>query len=386
MGMHRNVSLLNTFCLLAEFKPSAPISVIYYTEVAGSFSMGMLVFSIASLAASAFEVPTGILSDLLGRKETVLVGSVCSMIGLLLYALATDFSFLALGSVFLGAGRSCFSGNNEALLFDSLKDSGDEGRFPTFLGQMNARLQIGLALSAILGGVLAMHSMSLAVWASIPSQFGCLIVALALVNPRRSEKESSWVLLKKAIKGFRENRRLQIISISSSFHYALDESLYLFSPAFISSLWPVWGNGVARLLVHLFGTISFLKAGEVIEKLSPLPALVITNLISRLVGICAVAIPSLLSPLLLCSTSLLYGVSTTAQQTLLHNEFTDAQRATMGSLNSFLGSIIFALLGYGMGMIADLTSSSTALLIGEVALLLTTSFVTRIRGAAHRRV
>jgi len=382
MGMHRNVSLLNTFCLLAEFKPSAPISVIYYAEVAGSFSMGMLVFSIASLATSAFEIPTGLFSDRFGRKETVIVGCLFNIVGLLLYALATDFSFLAIGSVFLGAGRSCFSGNNEALLFDCLKDSGDEGRFPTFLGRMNARLQIGLALSAILGGLLAMHSMSLAVWASIPSQFGCLIVALALVNPRESDKESSWALLKKAVKGFRENRRLQLISVSSSFHYALDESLYLFSPAFISSLWPVWGNGVARLLVHLFGTISFLKAGEVIEKLSPLRALVITNLGSRAIGIVAVAIPSFLSPLLLCATSLLYGICITAQQTLLHNEFTDAQRATMGSLNSFLGSIAFAVVGYVMGLIADISSSSTALLIGELLLLATVSSAMRIRGRA----
>lgn len=370
MAIHRNVSLLNAFSLLTEFKPFAPISIIYFAEVAGSFSLGMLVFSIASIATSLLEVPTGILSDRWGRKEAVMLGALCNIIGLVMYAIAPNFYVLAFGSLFVGAARSCFSGNNEALLFDSLKETGADTSFPTHLGRMNAMLQSGLAISAILGGLLATRSMSLAVWASIPAQMLSLMVASSLQNLSSSgRRESSWSVLKKAIEGFRRNRRLKIMSISSSLHYAVDESLYLFSPAFISSVWPVWGNGVARLLVHLFGTGSFLVAGRVVEKTAPLAAFVSTHLLSRFIGIVAVVIPTVVSPLLLCSTSLFFGICVTAQQTILHREFTDAQRATMGSLNSFFGSLAFALVAYLMGLLADISSSSTALLVGELILL-----------------
>ena len=50
---------------------------------------------------------------------------------------------------------------------------------------------------------------------------------------------------------------------------------------------------------------------------------------------------SVISPLLMSSTSLSYGVATVAENGLMQKEFTSHQRATMGSLNSLAGSLLF---------------------------------------------
>jgi len=60
----------------------------------------------------------------------------------------------------------------------------------------------------------------------------------------------------------------------------------------------------------------------------------------------------IISPILMVFTSLIYGIGQVSQKTLLQKEFTDHQRATMGSLDSLLGSIMFAIVSVSIGYFA----------------------------------
>jgi len=51
---------------------------------------------------------------------------------------------------------------------------------------------------------------------------------------------------------------------------------------------------------------------------------------------------------------------------LMQKEFRDEQRATMGSLNSFAGSIFFGILAFLLGFLADKVSPSKAFLTLQV--------------------
>ncbi len=65
----RNVRLLGGFNFCNDFRVYAPVMVIYFQQVTGSYALAVLLFSIAKIASSVFEVPTGTLSDLAGRKR-----------------------------------------------------------------------------------------------------------------------------------------------------------------------------------------------------------------------------------------------------------------------------------------------------------------------------
>ena len=84
----------------------------------------------------------------------------------------------------------------------------------------------------------------------------------------------------------------------------------------------------------------------------------------------ALVFPSIASPALMSSTSLFYGVTSTAKETLLQREFSSSQRATMGSLNSLFGSLAFAIVSFGLGLFADKLGPIKALLIIQVCMVI----------------
>ena len=59
--------------------------------------------------------------------------------------------------------------------------------------------------------------------------------------------------------------------------------------------------------------------------------------------------------------SLLYGLNQTAKNHLLQQDFTDAQRATLGSVVAFAGSLTFVVAAIGAGLIADVWGPLVAL-------------------------
>jgi hypothetical protein len=51
-----------------------------------------------------------------------------------------------------------------------------------------------------------------------------------------------------------------------------------------------------------------------------------------------------------------------SKSSLMQKEFTDEQRATMGSLNSLAGSLFFSLISVMLGLVADQVGPTKALL------------------------
>jgi len=119
--MERNIKLITILNFCTDLAFYAPIAIIYFSQVAGSYTLGMGVFSIVMISSAIFEIPTGIFSDLIGRKNTVILGSIAYFGAAVALALAQSFPVLAIAAVLEGLGRSFFSGNNDALLYDTLK-------------------------------------------------------------------------------------------------------------------------------------------------------------------------------------------------------------------------------------------------------------------------
>lgn len=77
--IERNIPLLKLFNLLLDFRFYAPIAIIFFTKVTGSFALGMSIFSAVMLTQTIFEVPMGMVSDYVGRKKTIIIGSLFSL-------------------------------------------------------------------------------------------------------------------------------------------------------------------------------------------------------------------------------------------------------------------------------------------------------------------
>jgi len=367
----KNIKLLSWFNFFTDFKLYSAVAIIYFAQVSGSYALGMSVFSVMMLSSAIFEVPTGIFSDLIGRKKTIFLGALASILGVIFYAIGGAYLFLVVGAVLEGLSRSFYSGNNNALLYDSLVETQQEAEYHTFLGKVSSMFQVALALSAIAGSIIAHWSFAWVMWLSVIPQVLCLIISLKMVETTNQViKSDSNVFshIKEAFKYFFENRKLRLLSLASILNYAFGESAFQFRSAFVNLLWPLWAVGIARALANFGAALSYYFSGSLIKKFKEFKILIIGNVYGRIISLIALFFPTVLSPALLSSNSLFFGVTSTAQENLFQKEFTSTQRATMGSLNSLFGSIAFALVSFFLGLFADRFGPIKALLIVQVCM------------------
>jgi MFS family permease len=127
--MIRNIRILYIHNFLVDFRIQDAFRPIYFAQITGSYTLAMAVFSVQLITSALADIPTGVLSDKMGRKFTIVLASVCSTIGITTSAFSAHSAGLFLGSIFFGLSECLFNGNNNALLYESLKSSGQEGRF-----------------------------------------------------------------------------------------------------------------------------------------------------------------------------------------------------------------------------------------------------------------
>lgn len=352
----KNVHLLKIYNFLYDFRPYGAIAILYFAEVTGSYTAGFSIFSIAALSNALFEVPTGIVSDYLGRKKTVVLCSITSTLAMILYAFAPGFWLLALGAIVNGIARAFFSGNNDALLYDSLLQAKKEDSFNDILGTVQSYFEVGLGISALLGGLLAVYSFQLVFIVSIIPQLFALFVAFRFIEPRIHNKEISGNIyrhLQEAFILFKENIFLQRLSLTSILEKGIGQTLYDFKPAFVAGLWPTWALGISRTLDNVFGFIGFRLTGPIVKRYKTIQVLLYSKATAVITGIVFSVFPNIVSPIIMSSHGVNYGIEDTARKSLLHKEYSTTARATMGSLDTFAGSILFGVVSIMTGIVTD---------------------------------
>jgi MFS family permease len=371
MKLNRNIKVLSWINYFTDLVFFAPVAIIYFTHETGSYALGMSIFSIVFASAAVFEVPTGIVSDLVGRKKTTLLGAACAVCGVVLYAIGGSYWLLASGALFEGLSRAFYSGNNDALLHDTLTETGRASDFHSYLGRLSSMFQFALATAAVVGSIMASQSFALVMWASVIPQVCALLLATQIVEPSVVSRESTNVLshLKESLRHFRRNHKLRLLTGASVLRFSLGESAYFLNSAFINSLWPLWAVGVSHLLSHVGAAISFYFSGRIIDRFGPLRVLNFEIIIRRAIELFALAFPTVASPALMSSTSLTFGAGSVATGALLQKEYAQNQRATMSSLGSIAGSIAFSVFSVILGSIADSFDTRIALIVANLALL-----------------
>ncbi len=118
-------------------------------------SLGALM-GFASLVVVLLEFPSGILSDLMGRKRIYLISIGFSLLARAGLLAARGFWPVALAFSMYSISRALSSGSIEASYIDDYIDARGKEDLHRLMGAMNAGDTIGLAAGAFLGGVLPM--------------------------------------------------------------------------------------------------------------------------------------------------------------------------------------------------------------------------------------
>ncbi len=367
----RNTRRLAWFNFLYGLRFYAVIAILYFAHVTHSYALGISIFSIVQVMRAVLEIPTGIYSDRLGRGNCLRIGALASTLSIIFYALGQSYLVLVIGAILEGTCQAFFSGNNDALLYDTLVEAGQRDQYPEALGKVHSTLELAGFIASLLSGLIATVSFSLLLWISVLPQFGTLLISFQFREPKRPGEKSNTVAshLREAVACYVHNARLRYLSIANIIGIGVGESAWSLQAAFYNTVLPVWAVGAVLSLNFLASTISYRLSGRIINRFKALNILIFQEVYSRAVDTIALAHPTGLSPFLMAVASVLYGPGVIAQNTLLQREFTDTQRATMASINSLVGSCCFAVVGIFLGLLADRVGSARALLFAQLCSL-----------------
>lgn len=146
------------------------------------------IFHIVSLIC---EIPSGMVADLIGRRRSLAMAGLCGIVSALLMAFSTTFFGVCLSMVFSSLACNFISGSDEAILYDSLLQSGKQDKFISVSARYTQIQTLGNLLSnaaSLLASVLSYVGFYL-LDAGI-----CLIrilTALSLTEPTVTETQKS---------------------------------------------------------------------------------------------------------------------------------------------------------------------------------------------------
>ena len=118
------------------------------------FQIGLLT-SIFAATVAALELPTGGLADAVGRKRVTLLAYTFLLVSDLLLLISFSFPLFAVSHVMDGVGRSLASGALDAWFIDRLQEAAPDIDIQPFLARAGTVSSFSIAVSTLLGGVIA---------------------------------------------------------------------------------------------------------------------------------------------------------------------------------------------------------------------------------------
>jgi MFS family permease len=151
--MTKNIKLLKIILPLNYTWFWSGIWLIYYLRFTDYAGVG-LIYGIMVPLGLLLEVPTGAISDLIGKKKTLILAFLFNCLASLFIGLSTDFNQLLISVLFSVIAGALYSGTAEAIMYDSLKSENNESRFDTLFASIEKVSLLVAALASILGGFL----------------------------------------------------------------------------------------------------------------------------------------------------------------------------------------------------------------------------------------
>jgi DHA3 family tetracycline resistance protein-like MFS transporter len=128
--------------------------IIYLKDLGLSlFQIGLLL-SVTSLSSLLFEVPTGAIADIYGRKFSTILGVFLSGVAMICIYFATEFYSLLILFFLWGAVGTFISGAREAWIVDLVKTNGKENLVKEFFVKRHSFGGAACLLSGIIGAII----------------------------------------------------------------------------------------------------------------------------------------------------------------------------------------------------------------------------------------
>lgn len=188
--MRDNIIKMYFLKAILWFMVSMPIIVIFFTDKHNlSISQVMILQGIYSLTIAFFEIPSGYIADILGRRKSIIFGTIFTFIGFIFFSFFSGFVVFAVAQIFVGLGGSLISGSDVALIYDTLIETNQTENYTKIEGKNYAIGNFSEATAGILGGILAVTSLYIPIYVQTFIIFFSIPVGFSLIEPNINKDE-----------------------------------------------------------------------------------------------------------------------------------------------------------------------------------------------------
>ena len=180
--MERNLRLYPRYQACRHLMFWLPVFYLYFDSVLPG-SQALLLEALYFGGVVVLEVPSGYLSDQVGRRPTLILAMLATLVGCALFVTTSSFWTFALAQLCLAAGMAFNSGTDVALLYGSLRELGRADEVGVREGEAQAVSFKALACAALGGGLLAGWDLRLAYALTGLGALAGLLTALRFVEP-----------------------------------------------------------------------------------------------------------------------------------------------------------------------------------------------------------
>jgi len=374
----KNLRLLNLLGFLSGFRAFEGVIAVYFATISGSYAAAMTVLATVNFSASFFEIPTGVFSDYIGRKKTLVLFYGAGCLGIFFYWAASSSALLFLGALLTGLSMALRSGTISAYVYENLEILGKGNEFKAYEGHRQSVVRYSMVAAGIVGTPLIfffdMRAAVLVTLAGVATAFA-LSFLLRDVRERGSHEANIYAHIGEAWRAFLQDPALRDISIGRIIAQGGGNLEYRFRALLFATIMPPWLVNIVGMMNNLITGISMKLTPRVVERFGIMKSLVHVEIYSRLTtAVCVVANSIPAAFIMNIFTSISFGVREIAAEDVLQSRYTKNQRATMGSLLGLSGSLLYGALGIAAGFLADAIGVVATMLILQPALLLSAVF------------
>ncbi|MBT8219479.1 MAG: MFS transporter [Bacteroidia bacterium] len=145
-GFLKNLRFFDAFLLL------------FFLENGISYSQIGVLYAARQLVINIAEVPSGIVADVYGRKNALIVAFSCNILSFITFYFSTDFFLLLVAMVLFGIGDAFRTGTHKGMILDYLKWHGWLDQKVSYYGHTRSWSQRGSALSSLVAGILVLYT------------------------------------------------------------------------------------------------------------------------------------------------------------------------------------------------------------------------------------
>ena len=362
---------------------------LWFLERGLTVSQVLLAFSLQGIVVFLLELPTSGFADAFGRRPVLIAAAVVNVVAGVVMVVADSFWTFAAAAALQGVFRALDSGPLEAWFVDTVHLTAPGTDVDRTLAAQGAVLGGSIALGAVLSGGLilwdpwptgsalllpmlcwgALNVVHLAAVVTMMKEPGSHLDATGVRRARASARAAPAVI-RDGLRLVRRNRVLGCLVLVEVFWTGAGVVFETMQPIRLAELvgseeragalmgpvaavgWGVFaaGSTLAGLASRRFGVARTAIAARVLNGLGALTM----GLVAGPVGLVAAYL----------FTYGLHGAGGPMHNTLLHREAEAGNRATVLSMNSMVFFLAFSALGVPLGLLAEATTTPTAMVTG----------------------